>query len=271
MNPLSKLWQSKNLNLDVVVLHFETFFSDIKEMRDKWFETLISETNEMAELLGVPAEFQKKRPRRKKKMFEYEAEDEVTQDPREKFRIDTFNNVLDTIISGLQWRFDGLKKFSENFGFIYNMTYLSEEELRKHCIDVRNLLTGPDNDCDIDGLELFEELKLLNKIIRKEAEVKKTRVTVAFSLKYIISNDLQNIYPNVYIALRIIATIPITEASCERSFSVLKLIKSYLRSVMSQLRLSALAILSIEKEFLKCLDYSEIIRNLSDRKARKCF
>ena len=42
-------------------------------------------------------------------------------------------------------------------------------------------------------------------------------------------------------------TICVSVASCERSFSKLKLIKSYLRSTMAQARLSSLAILSIEK------------------------
>jgi len=46
-------------------------------------------------------------------------------------------------------------------------------------------------------------------------------------------------------------TIPISIASAERSFSKLKLIKSYLRSTMSQQRLKGLALLSIEKDFFK--------------------
>ena len=45
-----------------------------------------------------------------------------------------------------------------------------------------------------------------------------------------------------------------TVAFAERNFSKLKLIKSYLRSTMSQKRLSKLAILSIENEILTELE-----------------
>ena len=40
-------------------------------------------------------------------------------------------------------------------------------------------------------------------------------------------------FPNACIAFRILLTIHVTVASAERSFSKLKLIKSYLRSTMS--------------------------------------
>ena len=45
-------------------------------------------------------------------------------------------------------------------------------------------------------------------------------------------------FPNACIAFKILLTIHVTIASTEISFSKLKLIKSYLRSTMSQERLS---------------------------------
>ena len=58
-------------------------------------------------------------------------------------------------------------------------------------------------------------------------------------------------FSNAYITFRIILTIRVSVASAERSFSKLKLIKSYLRPIMSQKKLNGLAILSIEKINIK--------------------
>ena len=60
-----------------------------------------------------------------------------------------------------------------------------------------------------------------------------------------------------------------TKKYAEISFSKLKLIKSYLRSTMSQERLSGLAILSIEKEMLEKLEYKILINQFASQKARK--
>ncbi|RDX81399.1 hypothetical protein CR513_37934, partial [Mucuna pruriens] len=61
-------------------------------------------------------------------------------------------------------------------------------------------------------------------------------------------------YPNVVIAYRNLLIMSTTVALIERSFSKLKLIKTYLRSSMSQERLANLVILSIEKDMLENID-----------------
>ena len=64
-------------------------------------------------------------------------------------------------------------------------------------------------------------------------------------------------------------TIPVTVATAERSFSKLKLIKTYLRSSMGQERLSGLAALSIENSRARKLDLSSVVDGFAERKARK--
>ena len=51
----------------------------------------------------------------------------------------------------------------------------------------------------------------------------------------------------------------------------LKLIKSYLRSTMSQERLRGLAILSIEKKMLEELEYKNLISQFVSQKAKKIY
>ncbi|XP_060878211.1 uncharacterized protein LOC132950689 [Metopolophium dirhodum] len=58
-------------------------------------------------------------------------------------------------------------------------------------------------------------------------------------------------------------------AGAERTFSKLKLIKTYLRSTMSQQRLTGLATISIEKELSEQLNYEDIINDFASKKARK--
>ena len=76
-------------------------------------------------------------------------------------------------------------------------------------------------------------------------------------------------FPNACIAFRKLLIIHVIVASAKRSFSKLKLIKSYLRSTMSRERLSGLVILSIKKKMLVELECKNLINNFASQKARK--
>jgi hypothetical protein len=55
----------------------------------------------------------------------------------------------------------------------------------------------------------------------------------------------------------------------ERSFSKLKLIKSYLHSTTEENRLNHLILLSVEHKLTKTLDYDDVIDSFAEKKARK--
>ena len=87
---------------------------------------------------------------------------------------------------------------------------------------------------DLGGLDLFSKLNILKEIIGLKND---KPIDILNYIKRI------NSFTNAYIAYRIMLTITISVASAEISFSKLKLIKSYLRSIMSQQRLNGLALL----------------------------
>ena len=59
---------------------------------------------------------------------------------------------------------------------------------------------------------------------------------------------MRNAIPNIYTALKLIATIPVTSCKCERAVSFLRRLKTYLRSTMSQNQLNFLAIKAVHRE-----------------------
>ena len=136
---------------------------------------------------------------------------------------------------------------------------LDNDSLQKYCLKLESFLKH-DVYYDIDGLDLFSELKVLKEILQIKD------YTPIDILNYIKRLDS---FPNTCIAYRILLTIPVIVAYAERSFSKLKLIKLYLRSTMSQERLSELAIVSIENEILEELEYKNLISQFASQKARK--
>ena len=131
--------------------------------------------------------------------------------------------------------------------------------LKKNCLNLECFLTH-ETYSDIDGLDLFLELKVLKEVLQIN---KNSPINVLTYIKRL------EFFPNACIAFRILLTIPVTVASIERSFSKLKLIKSYLRLTMSQERLSGLAILSIEKEMLAEFECKNLISNFASKKQEK--
>jgi len=75
--------------------------------------------------------------------------------------------------------------------------------------------------------------------------------------------------PNIVIMLRIFLIIAVSGATCERSFSKLKLIKNYLRSSTSTLRVKNLATLSVEHQLTHNINFYITIDEFANKKARK--
>ena len=93
---------------------------------------------------------------------------------------------------------------------------MSDEEIFQRSIDFANFYKD-----DINGEELDKELVDLKSLIQ-QANFGKEQMAPHELINAIHNYKLENILPNVSVALRIFLTIPFTVASAERSFSKLK-------------------------------------------------
>jgi hypothetical protein len=114
-----------------------------------------------------------------------------------------------------------------------DMTY---DNLLNHGKDLQLFLTDC-NSSNINDLEMADELRVIIPMVEFNlSPIELLKLTI----------NIGSFAPNVSIALRILLALPITVASGERSFSKLKLIKTYLRLTMTNYRLSGLAMIAIE-------------------------
>jgi hypothetical protein len=72
-----------------------------------------------------------------------------------------------------------------------------------------------------------------------------SKLGIMESIKYCKTGS----FPNILALLIIFATVPVSSASAERSFSSLKILKNYLRNRMKEERLSALALAYVHQNF----------------------
>ncbi|XP_065654926.1 uncharacterized protein LOC136081529 [Hydra vulgaris] len=164
------------------------------------------------------------RVRRKSRQFLYEGRDEPIVSPEQNFRVSFFNRILDIAIQAINERFTQLSEYNELFGFLYNIgsKHFTDDELLKHCKDLQLALMS-DGQSDINGVELWYEIKAIGRRLDTSNSDPKS------VLKCIYTSNVVEVFPNLSIVLRILLTLPVTVASAERSFSKLKIIKSYFR------------------------------------------
>ena len=62
-------------------------------------------------------------------------------------------------------------------------------------------------------------------------------------------------FPNIYMSLKIAATIPVTTCEYERSISVLRRLKTYLRNTTRQNRMNGLALLHVHRDIDLNINY----------------
>jgi len=90
----------------------------------------------------------------------------------------------------------------------------------------------------------------------------------AFTLNDVLQKIDQNVFANLYKLMQVALTLPISSATCERSFSVMRRIKTWIRSSMNQDRFTDMSILHIERDISNVIKSENILNNFALKNRR---
>lgn len=173
---------------------------------------------------------------------------------------ETFLPIMDALITQLKKRNIAYTELYNKFGFFSEFEKMESNDLRKKALALVRMYPE-----DLET-EFVEEIIQFKKHVTNFPEGMKNMQGM---LKYINTPSLNMTFPNVEIALKIFVCMACSNASGERSFSVLKRVKNYSRSSLANEKTSALSILSIEDEIVRSIDWTDIVEKFAKLKARK--
>ena len=191
---------------------------------------------------------------------------------KNRFRRDLYYPFLDRLSTELDRRFSSHACEILLQASTFHPTKLFEENVGK----VKQLAAFYDVDSERAGSQftLFSksnEVKLWKKEYEdylKERERAEKDKAIQMPQKWLCfptllnifaKNGLSNLFPDLFEVVKIIATLPVTVASCERAHSKVKIINTYLRASMSDQRLEHLIKISIERDIADKIELDSLL------------
>ena len=108
--------------------------------------------------------------------------------------------------------------------------------------------------------DLQHEIPILKKLLSNESRQPKTMTQLL-----VLILPFKAAFECLFKLLLIAVTLPVTSASCERCFSKMKIIKTFLRNSMNHDRLSSIALLSIERARAESINLEDFVDEFDSR------
>ncbi|KAJ8043424.1 Zinc finger MYM-type protein 1 [Holothuria leucospilota] len=265
MSTLSEYMQQVSMDLVTASSLIGAAMKNLEQQRsNEVFNGILEEARAIATREGVTTEFKTTRMRRRKRMVGEIAFDEPISDPTAKFKVNVYFAIYDTLVGELRSRFSDFQVMVVPFKCL----------MPGHMHDPKTFenlsaMYADDVDKDIAKAEYMQFCHFYDMTPELTGNPGDPAKTVQEMLHMIHQWDICNAFPNLTILYRILGTIAVSSATSERSFSPLKLTKTYLRSTMTETRLSSLAILSIERDFTEHVDFDAVIDTFSRMSVRR--
>lgn len=193
-------------------------------------------------------------------------------DPEKDYEIKSYNVILDAICSSMTKRFSSHESLCKQLA-CFDPNRFNELTRNPELIDLSLIREAvPEIDCTSLQQELvsfasvysdlkkglFEEtlatmavesLECDDDLTEENVASKACRNCLSCVLKLLCQYRLlSSAYENLYLAYKYLITLSVTQVTCERTFSKLKIIKTRLRSSISQQNLESLMLMSVEKK-----------------------
>ena len=298
--PLSRYLQGIYIDLSKALFMIDCVISSLDEMRNGSFDILAKIDAAVSDLGTFEWRFSRVHSKRARGP----SEEHSSQTPEQIWKHNTLYVVLDKILSSLRDRFENNRALYEmlsvfhpsNFSVLvktgtivcdliptvtpfcerYHLDFIkcAEELLCFSRVYSQFFCTPQNSPIDVsdedDAIEA-EENENIEEIEEKGESIQSTNNASSFTTAlYILCNEtyhLKDAFPELCKVYGIICAIPISSCTAERSFSVMKRVKTRLRSMMVQERLEGLLLMSVERKILLTLPHEAIIQQIAESSA----
>ncbi|CAG9840785.1 unnamed protein product [Diabrotica balteata] len=247
--PLSKYLQTENLDLRLAVESADKTKESLEQLRQNADETF---TNIFGQVSALCDEFGVNMSLPRTVIYKTKRNNVPASTPEEYYRRSVFIPFFDEIIQSINDRFVAHKEILKPFQDLLSAQY--DKTIGK---SFQNLV----HFYGLDDTNIKGEIILWKQFL-KDLQHKPTPKNALEAL----DTCNKNLFPLVYNLLLIMATLPVTTCTCERSFSSLKILKTYLRNCTSEERLNGLALMFIHQDIQ--IDEEEVLNHLAKKQRR---
>lgn len=249
---LSKRLQKNDIDLVSAFSEIKLVKKSLQAIRENCtseFQQIFQDLTNIGSELGVEITM----PRVNK--FQKNRSNISTTDPQVYYRVSTFIPFLEDLISALEERFLHHEEIISSLQFVIPRFSDVPFENVRCCVNFyKEDLGNPMED-----------------LVKAEWDLWRLKWQCSTELPATAMDGLaacsSSQFPNIFNLLHILAILPVTTATVERSFSTLRLLKTYLRSTTGQDRLTGLALLYIHRHVE--VTNSEIITFFAESHARR--
>ena len=261
---LSKFLQKPNSNIVHALDLCDVTIMNLQQMKENSFDEIIKECTSICQeenieipIIGLVSEFssnQEKQRAKKRKNNDNDDFNNAITNQKEQFI-----KIIDIYILEIRKRFP--REELNSILSLHNLLMLKDNY--EHSKFDYNAILKYSKFIDMEKLKYEVTSFISYKKKFNEVEWK----DMSEMIKYMVEKDLKLIYEEIFKVFKIYLTIPICSAEAERAFSVLKLLKTWLRTSMEDERLSDLGIIKLASEVN--IDYDKIIEEFIKTKDRR--